>query len=631
MVMTFVDKYPTDYVPTIWDETENQMLCEGVNVSLTISDCATGQDYAYDQAQFRFAAFEVQMALICYSVVNPLSLEYLPLHVAVLNAINPAAPFFVVGLKNDLIKDKEAVERMSGKIVPVKDGIAMARKIEACNFFQVSSLSGSGLQVVFEEVCKVVLIENGKRRKQRKKWGFLPKRSNSKIRTVKEYREWNMRNVSNPSFMKEREKRDKAVKGEELMHLRDELEAEKKLALSFQKDFARLPRDIICHILAEWHNLSLEVDCRCFLRRFARRVTELGLKSGSVLTTFFGYFSDDPGRRILQLFYTFTCLTYGSMKKHLPIMKREVTILGWRHGTYDSVCILFQDYYRREKHQKLVRIVSFDGMRFLRDCKGWSKKRSSCVVDINVLWPHESTLLYVLNSKYPMLSSLRIFVDSISRHMNYGDADFEFAKLRSLVLHALPLSDKWTFAKLPNLEEFAVIVPPSHVCGQLLLSQVTVLMKLPKLRKFTCAHVDLGYIQDDFDLLFGNDRIESILLKNCPFDADKVFSEGFSLSSSLQVLAMSGLEWLSERSGGFSPRLIVPICEMASTNPHFRYFMASKARGSMTNMDLGEKKQVVFEIGSHEPPMVFELPSGSKKEKEQKSSDIRMEFRAVQL
>lgn len=73
----------------------------------------------------------------------------------------PGVPIILVGLKKDLREDPVAIEEMRKKslrFVTTHDGEATAREIGARRYLECSSLSGEGVDDVFEAATRAALL-----------------------------------------------------------------------------------------------------------------------------------------------------------------------------------------------------------------------------------------------------------------------------------------------------------------------------------------------------------------------------------------------------------------------------------------------------------------------------------------
>lgn len=73
----------------------------------------------------------------------------------------PNVPIILVGLKKDLREDPVAIEEMRKKslrFVTTQDGDAVAKQIGARKYLECSSLSGEGVDDVFEAATRAALL-----------------------------------------------------------------------------------------------------------------------------------------------------------------------------------------------------------------------------------------------------------------------------------------------------------------------------------------------------------------------------------------------------------------------------------------------------------------------------------------
>lgn len=132
-------------------------------MQLALWDTAGQEDYerlrplAYSQSH---------VILIGFSVDSPDSLENVQ-HKWILEARDkcPDVPIILVGLKNDLRQDPAAIEEMrkrSQRFVTAREGEQMAQVCGARRYLECSSLTGEGVDDVFEAATRAALLTNGK-------------------------------------------------------------------------------------------------------------------------------------------------------------------------------------------------------------------------------------------------------------------------------------------------------------------------------------------------------------------------------------------------------------------------------------------------------------------------------------
>jgi Rho family protein len=132
---------------------------DGKNVQLALWDTAGQEDYE----RLRPLAYsKAHVILIGFSIESPDSLDNVK-HKWVEEATRLCAgvPIILVGLKKDLREDPVAIEEMRKKslrFVTPHDGEVAAREINAKRYLECSSLSGEGVDDVFEAATRAALL-----------------------------------------------------------------------------------------------------------------------------------------------------------------------------------------------------------------------------------------------------------------------------------------------------------------------------------------------------------------------------------------------------------------------------------------------------------------------------------------
>lgn len=155
--------FPTHYVPTVFENYVTDCRVDGRSVQLALWDTAGQEDYE----RLRPLAYaQSHVILIGFSVDNPDSLENVR-HKWIEEARErcPDVPIILVGLKNDLRQDPVAIEEMrrrGWKFVTPREGEQMAQLCGARKYLECSSLTGDGVDDVFEAATRAALLNNGK-------------------------------------------------------------------------------------------------------------------------------------------------------------------------------------------------------------------------------------------------------------------------------------------------------------------------------------------------------------------------------------------------------------------------------------------------------------------------------------
>ncbi|KAJ4389810.1 Rho GTPase [Gnomoniopsis smithogilvyi] len=151
--------FPTHYIPTVFENYVTDCRVDGKSVQLALWDTAGQEDYE----RLRPLAYsKAHVILIGFSVDTPDSLDNVK-HKWVEEATEkcPNVPIILVGLKKDLREDPVAIEEMrkkSQRFVTEHDGEAAAREVGARKYLECSSLSGEGVDDVFEAATRAALL-----------------------------------------------------------------------------------------------------------------------------------------------------------------------------------------------------------------------------------------------------------------------------------------------------------------------------------------------------------------------------------------------------------------------------------------------------------------------------------------
>lgn len=151
------NRFPTQYVPTVYESYTTEIMVEGRSVHLDFRDTSGHEDY--DQVRPLLYP-DTSVFLICFSLVDPASLEHVWLSWFPVVRHFSDAPIILVGTKLDLRNDRETIENLRrNKLAPVKksDGLKMKRDILAVKYVECSSLTRKGLSKVFDQAAKAVL------------------------------------------------------------------------------------------------------------------------------------------------------------------------------------------------------------------------------------------------------------------------------------------------------------------------------------------------------------------------------------------------------------------------------------------------------------------------------------------
>ncbi|KAL2107162.1 hypothetical protein VUR80DRAFT_5596 [Thermomyces stellatus] len=151
--------FPTRYIPTVFENYVTDCRVDGKNVQLALWDTAGQEDYE----RLRPLAYSnAHVILIGFAVDAPDSLDNVE-HKWITEATRlcPGVPIILVGLKKDLREDPVAIEeqrKKSLRFVTPQEGEHVAREISARRYLECSSLTGEGVDDVFEAATRAALL-----------------------------------------------------------------------------------------------------------------------------------------------------------------------------------------------------------------------------------------------------------------------------------------------------------------------------------------------------------------------------------------------------------------------------------------------------------------------------------------
>jgi Ras-related C3 botulinum toxin substrate 1 len=156
--------FPTDYVPTVFDNYSANVMLDGKPVNLGLWDTAGQEDYdrlrplSYPQTDVFIIAF----ALNSRNSFKDVRSKWWPevQHHA------PDVPYILVGMKLDL---RPVGDLLDNKFISKAEGHELAREINAAQYVECSALTQEGLRDVFETAIRVAIAGQMRKRKQKKR------------------------------------------------------------------------------------------------------------------------------------------------------------------------------------------------------------------------------------------------------------------------------------------------------------------------------------------------------------------------------------------------------------------------------------------------------------------------------
>eukprot|EP00761_Pharyngomonas_kirbyi_P012892 gb/GECH01012919.1/.p1 GENE.gb/GECH01012919.1/~~gb/GECH01012919.1/.p1 ORF type:complete len:199 (+),score=36.62 gb/GECH01012919.1/:1-597(+) len=164
------NSFPQDYVPTVFDNYNANVMVNGKTVCLGLWDTAGQEEYD----RLRPLSYpETDVFLLCFSLVSPVSLTNVRSRwVPELRHHAPGVPFILVGTKLDLREDPEMIKRLNEKnLSPVSQdqGESLAKEIGAYSYMECSARTQKNLKNVFDEAIIAVLFPELKNKETKKK------------------------------------------------------------------------------------------------------------------------------------------------------------------------------------------------------------------------------------------------------------------------------------------------------------------------------------------------------------------------------------------------------------------------------------------------------------------------------
>jgi len=163
--------FPEDYVPTVFDNYNANVLWENQTVSLGLWDTAGQEDYD----KLRPLSYpDTNVFLTCFSVVNPSSFDNIKSKwVPEIRYHCPDVPFVLCGTKLDLREDPEMLKRLKERDshpITTDMGDKLKAEVQAVDYCECSARTQKGLKELFnvaiEAVLKPATPDSGKKKKQ---------------------------------------------------------------------------------------------------------------------------------------------------------------------------------------------------------------------------------------------------------------------------------------------------------------------------------------------------------------------------------------------------------------------------------------------------------------------------------
>ncbi|XP_022937886.1 rac-like GTP-binding protein ARAC7 [Cucurbita moschata] len=150
------NKFPTDYVPTVFDNFSANVSVEGNIVNLRLWDTAGQEDYSrLRPLSYRGAdVFVLAFSLISRASYENILKKWMP----ELRRFAPNIPIILVGTKLDLREDRRYSNEQTGyNVITSSEGEELRKQIGASAYIECSSKTQQNVKAVFDTAIKVVL------------------------------------------------------------------------------------------------------------------------------------------------------------------------------------------------------------------------------------------------------------------------------------------------------------------------------------------------------------------------------------------------------------------------------------------------------------------------------------------
>ncbi|KAL5015350.1 hypothetical protein ScPMuIL_009620 [Solemya velum] len=152
------NKFPSEYVPTVFDNYAVTVMIGGEPYTLGLFDTAGQEDYD----RLRPLSYpQTDVFLVCFSVVSPSSFENVKEKwVPEITHHCQKTPFLLVGTQVDLRDDATTIEKLAKnrqKPISFEQGEKLAKELKAVKYVECSALTQKGLKNVFDEAILAAL------------------------------------------------------------------------------------------------------------------------------------------------------------------------------------------------------------------------------------------------------------------------------------------------------------------------------------------------------------------------------------------------------------------------------------------------------------------------------------------
>ncbi|GAB2268215.1 Rac-like GTP-binding protein arac5 [Dionaea muscipula] len=165
--------FPSDYVPTVFDNFSANVVVDGNTVNLGLWDTAGQEDYnRLRPLSYRGAdVFILAFSLISKASYENVAKKWIP----ELRHYAPGVPIILVGTKLDLRDDKQFFVDHPGAVpITTQQGEELRKLIGAPYYIECSSKTQQNVKAVFDAAIKVVLQPPKQKRRKKKGTKLTP-------------------------------------------------------------------------------------------------------------------------------------------------------------------------------------------------------------------------------------------------------------------------------------------------------------------------------------------------------------------------------------------------------------------------------------------------------------------------
>ncbi|MED6145708.1 Rac-like GTP-binding protein rac13 [Stylosanthes scabra] len=160
--------FPTDYVPTVFDNFSANVVVDDSTVNLGLWDTAGQEDYnRLRPLSYRGA----DVFLLCFSLISKASYENVSKKwMPELRHYAPNVPIVLVGTKLDLRDDKQfLIDHPGSTRITTSQGEELKKMIGAVTYTECSSKTQQNVKTVFDAAIKVALRPPKSKKRTRRK------------------------------------------------------------------------------------------------------------------------------------------------------------------------------------------------------------------------------------------------------------------------------------------------------------------------------------------------------------------------------------------------------------------------------------------------------------------------------